>query len=163
MDPSPVAHEYDSRLWHTRLFLFSYRLWHVFTREYEPGKVERTDICQYIHTLGLMFVALFSQVLLWAGVVGVLAVLPTYLFGAYGIVWFLGILGLVLGGVGILFGGIAGVMIISDYLGKVRGNMRGPRFMKVCRDWIRAKKEKTCWQITIVYPENKKKAAKGEA
>lgn len=167
MDPSPVAHEYDSRLRHTRLFLWSRRCWHVFWYGYEePRKVERTNICQYVHTFGLMLVALFSQVLLWGTVVGVLAVLPTYLFGSYGMLKLWGVVGLLGGVVGIVVGIVVGVALgigaTFDCLDGARRKMRGPHFIKVLRDWMRAMKEKTCWQITIVYgDEEKKSSAKG--
>lgn len=159
MEPSPVAHEYDSRLWHTQLFLWSYRLWDVFWYEYEPRKVERTNICQYIHTFGLMLIVLFSQVLLWGTVVGVLAVLPIYLFGSYGILKLWGVIGLVCGAVGIGLGGVAGVITALDFLGGMKRRVRGPHFSKVLRDWTQAIKEKTCWQITIVYGDEEKKSS----
>lgn len=161
MDPSPVAHEYDSRLWHTQLFLWSHRVWHVFLG-YEPQKVERTNICQYVHTFGLMPVALFSQVLLWGSVVGVLAVLPTYLSGLYGVFKLWSIVGLLGVAFAVIVGIVAGGITALDYLYMARIKVRGPHFFKVLRDWIRAIKEKTCWQITIVYDEEKKSSAKGD-
>lgn len=160
MDSSPVAHEYDSRLWHTQLFLWSHRLWHVFRYDYEPLKVERTNICQYVHTLGLALVALFSQVLLWGTVVGVLAVLPTYLFGSYGILKLWIIISLLGCAVGIVLGGVLGVVTAFDYLGDASRKVQNPSFLKVLRDWMRAVKEKTCYQITIVYDEEKKSSTK---
>lgn len=166
MEQAEISHEYDSTLWHTRLFLWSHKLWHMFLYGDEPRKVERTNICHYVHTFGLMLIALFSQILFWAAVTSVFGILPTYLFGHYGAVKVFGVVAFVGGGVAFFIGIVWSVVEIVDRLerrNERKGRTQGPRFMKVFQDWIRAKKEKTCWQIAIVYPENNKKAQKGEA
>ena len=159
MESSPVVYKYDSRSWHTKLFLWSHCMWHIFYHGCSPRRVEQTDICSYIHMFGLGFIALFSQILFWGGVVGVFVILPTHLFGTYGAFKQLAVIASIGIATGVLTGIIGGGIMFFDYLenkNMLRAPYR-PSFFMVFRDWVRAKKEKTCWRIAIKYNDDREK------